>query len=357
MFPIDIHTINREGKALVIVIVGIIAGLLYPLLSKELGDPYAMVNGLLIGVLGSLYVAMVELYISDPHNRKRGFLARIIRKSLTYTIFFVFLILLVLSISRSIQAGLDYLEYLTSEAFYNLVFKEDFHIIVLYTLLFSTGIIFVNQLSRKMGQGVLWNFITGKYHNPREEERIFMLLDMKDSTSTAEKLGDLGFSNLLNDFFYDITPAIIHTSGVIYRYVGDEVVVSWRMQQGLKNANCIRTSFLAKLVIRRQREKYLNTYGLVPDFRCGFHYGPVVVGQIGDVKSQIAFSGEVMYLASMIESQCKSDNMENLVSGDLLKRMSLPGIYDMQPVSSIVNRAGKKIDLYTITEVSFTQPY
>ena len=77
----------------------------------------------------------------------------------------------------------------------------------------------------------------------------------------------------------------------------------------------------------------------------------------GKVKSQIAFSGEVMYLTSSIESQCKSEGVENLVSGDLIKRISLPGIYEMQPVSAIENREGRKIDLYTVTEVDFPQPY
>ena len=345
------HTSNREEKAVIIVIVGIIAGLLYPILSKETGDYYRMANGLIVGILGSGFIAAVELYISNPRNRKIGFIARITRKSSIYTIFFAFLILLVLSISRSMQYDMGYGDYLASDAFYNLVFKEDFHILILYTLLFSSGIIFSNQLSRKMGQGVLWNFVVGNYHNPKEEERIFMFLDLKDSTTIAEKLGDFEFSNLINDFLYDITPSIINNSGVIYRYVGDEVVVSWRMKQGLRNANCIRTYFLAKHAIKRQREKYLTQYGLVPAFTAGYHFGTVVVGEIGEVKSQIAFSGEVMYLTAIIESHCKTEGVEILMSGALLKRISLPDIYEMQSVSSIENRAGRKMDLYTITEV------
>ena len=344
------HTSNREEKALIIVVAGIIAGLLYPML-KDIGNPYAMANGLIVGILGSAYIAAVELYISNPRNRKIGFIARIFTKSFMYTIFLALLILLVVSVSRSIQYDVSYRDYLASDAFYSLVFMEDFHIMILYTLLISSGIIFSNQLSRKMGQGVLWSFVAGNYHNPKEEERIFMFLDLKDSTAIAEKLGNVEFSNLINDFLYDITPSIINTSGIIYRYVGDEVVVSWRMKQGLKKANCIRTFFLAKHAIKRQREKYLNQYGLVPAFTAGYHFGTVVVGEIGEVKSQIAFSGEVMYLTSSIEAQCKTAGVDILMSGSLLKRISLPDIYEMQSVSKIENRAGKKIDLYTITEV------
>jgi len=345
------HTGNREEKALIIVIVGITAGVLYPILSKEIRDPFAMANGLIIGILGSLFIAVVELYISNSRSRKTGFIARIVIKSSMYTVFFSLLALLVLSISRSIQYDLSYGDYLVSEAFYSLVFREDFHIMILYILLFSSAIIFSNQLSRKMGQGVLWNFITGNYHNPREEERIFMFLDLKDSTTIAEKLGNIKFSNLINDFLYDITPSILNTSGVIYRYVGDEVVVSWKMKQGLRKANCVKTFFMAKHAIKRQREKYINEYGVVPAFTVGYHCGLVVVGEIGEVKSQIAFSGEVMYLTSKIEAQCKTKGVENLFSGDLLKLISLPGIYQMQPVSTIENGSGKKIDLYTVTDM------
>ena len=52
---------SREEKALIIVIVGITAGLLYPILSKEIGDPYALFNGLIIGFLGSAYIAATKI--------------------------------------------------------------------------------------------------------------------------------------------------------------------------------------------------------------------------------------------------------------------------------------------------------
>jgi hypothetical protein len=35
---------------------------------------------------------------------------------------------------------------------------------------------FLNEVSRKLGPGVLWNWVRGRYHDPREEERVFMFL-------------------------------------------------------------------------------------------------------------------------------------------------------------------------------------
>ncbi|MDH3244565.1 MAG: adenylate/guanylate cyclase domain-containing protein [Saprospiraceae bacterium] len=351
------RAVNRTWKAVAIVLIGLIAGFLYPLLSKEFGNPYAIVNGLVIGLLGSLYIVIIELYLVNPHNRRIGFLTRWFRKTATYTVFLSFLILFVLTASRSIELGMNYSDYLQSDHFAKLIFQEDIHIIFLYTLFLSAAIIFVNQLSRKMGQGVLWNFITGHYHRPRNEHRIFMFLDLKDSTRWAERLGDEKFSNLLNDFFYDITPAIIATEGIIYRYVGDEVVVSWHTAQGIRNANCIRASFLANLAIKRRREYYLGEYGFAPEFRTGLHCGTVVVGEVGEVKSQIAFVGDVLYLGSAIESDCKAQGVDNLISQDLIQQISLPGTYQTHPVSSIPDNRGQDIKLYTVSEVIFTSPY
>src|ERR1044072_3586681 len=52
------------------------------------------------------------------------------------------------------------------------------------------------QIDRKVGPGVVFKWLTSKYPQPREEERIFMFLDLKNSTTLAEKLGNLRFSQL-----------------------------------------------------------------------------------------------------------------------------------------------------------------
>ncbi len=351
------HSFTKPTKAIIIILVGLMAGTLYPILSGEISDPFAMVNGIIIGLLGSTLIAAVELYGPTSHDRNTGFLSRVVGKSVLYTVCLVFLILIVLVLSRSLQYDLEVIDYVRSDAFYSLVFEEDFFIIMLYTLFLSTCVIFTNQISRKMGQGVLWNFITGKYHHPKEEERIFMFLDLKGSTQLAEQLGGIRFSNYINDFFYDITPAILEAKGEIYRYVGDEIVVSWDIKRGLRDANCVRAFFLARHALRKHREKYLKRYGTIPAFRAGYHCGKVVVGEIGKIKSQISFSGEVMYLASQIEQECKTFRRENLISIDLLKKISLPGIYEMKPVSNVTQKSGRQIDLYTIKEIEFEQPF
>lgn len=91
------------------------------------------------------------------------------------------------------------------------------------------------MVSQKFGPGVLWNMFIGKYRNPKEEERVFMFLDLKPSTSIAEKLGHINFCRFIQDCFADLTLVITKHSVEIYQYVGDEAVLSWPLENGFEN--------------------------------------------------------------------------------------------------------------------------
>jgi adenylate cyclase len=85
---------------------------------------------------------------------------------------------------------------------------------------------FVRQLNRMLGPGTLVNLLLGRYHRPVAEDRIFMFLDLNDSTAIAAALGPARFNDFKNDFFYDIAEPVLETRGQIYQYVGDEAVVT-----------------------------------------------------------------------------------------------------------------------------------
>ena len=188
----------------------------------------------------------------------------------------------------------------------------------------------VNQISRKLGPGVLWNWITGKYYTPREEERIFMFLDMRDSTSIAERIGNIGFSALVRDFFSDLTEPVLETKGEVSHYVGDEAVITWKPVNGLKNANCIAMFFRFQEAVNARSDYYRSRYGLVPEFKAGLHIGPVVATEVGQVKSEIVFHGDVLNTAARIQSLCNEKCCPLLVSGELACRLALPEQYQNQ---------------------------
>ena len=50
-----------------------------------------------------------------------------------------------------------------------------------------------------------------------------MFLDMKSSTTIAEKIGNTQYFNLISEVFGDITDPILETDGELYQYVGDDI--------------------------------------------------------------------------------------------------------------------------------------
>jgi len=189
------------------------------------------------------------------------------------------------------------------------------------------------QVSRKLGPGVLRNWILGKYHRPREEERIFMFLDMKDSTTLAEKLGALRFSSLVKDFFSDLTSPVLESRAEVSHYIGDEAVLSWQPARGLAKANCLRLFFLFQKQLDIRADYYRRTYGLVPEFKAGAHIGLVVATEIGEVKSEIVYHGDVLNTAARIQSMCNSLDESFLISGELARQFDSM-TYSLRPMGS-----------------------
>ena len=208
---------------------------------------------------------------------------------------------------------------------------------------------FILQISDKFGPDNLWKFIKGKYYNPREEQRIFMFLDLKSSTSIAEKIGHVKYYNLLNDFYSVITDPIVNYYGEIYQYVGDEIVITWNLNNKRHKNRSVDCFFNIQNQVTKQKEKFLNLYGLVPEFKAGIHCGKVTVGEIGILKRDIIYSGDVLNTSSRIQEACNEFNTELLVSEDIVKLISEPGNYLINNIGEIAFK-GKtnKVRIFSI---------
>lgn len=183
---------------------------------------------------------------------------------------------------------------------------------------------FVGAVSRKMGPGVLVSWLLGRYHLPRQEERVFMFLDLKGSTALGEQLGDLKFSALIRDFFSDLADPIAQSHGEVSHYIGDEAVISFRPERALAKADCILCHFRCKAALKAEAAHYLEEYGFLPDFKSGLHMGPVVTTEVGINKSEIVFHGDVLNTTSRIQGKCNDLETDLLVSESVMERAPLP---------------------------------
>lgn len=194
---------------------------------------------------------------------------------------------------------------------------------------------FVGQVNRLLGRGVLVRLMLGRYHRPREEERIFLLVDLKGSTQIAERLGHLRFHTFLKRFIDDVTSAAIRHGADVYRYVGDEVIFTWTERDGVANAACVRAVFAMVDAFDPVAGEYMESFGVVPSFWAGLHLGPVVTGDIGSVKHEIAYLGDTLNTAARIEEACKEFQQPFLASADVIDAVDLPSGVKAQSLGPI----------------------
>jgi len=214
--------------------------------------------------------------------------------------------------------------YYTSGQYRDFVLGGRFWLALAILTLASFLINFFRQLNRMLGPGTLVSLLLGRYHRPVAEERIFMFLDLNNSTAIAAALGPLRFNDFKNDFFHDLAEPVLETRGQIYQYVGDEAVVTWTIDKGLRQGNCLRCVFLVCERIHERKDRYLARYGIVPEFKAGLHGGPVVTAEIGDIKKDIVHSGDTVNTAARIEAQCRPLERRVLVSEALLSQCQVP---------------------------------
>jgi adenylate cyclase len=220
---------------------------------------------------------------------------------------------------------------------------------VLFSLLVSFFFALSFHVNELIGGRIFFSFFTGKYHKPIEEDRIFMFLDLKLSTSIAEKIGHIKFHKFMNDFLFTISEAIIANKGEIYKYVGDEVIITWPMKEGLKDRHCIRLFFEAADRVRQERNRFEKEYGTVPEFKVGMHCGRVVSGEMGDIKKEIAFLGDVINTTARIEDECNPHQKPFLISGDLLQKIDPGNGYRYEKIGNIHLRGKmEEIELYAV---------
>jgi adenylate cyclase len=214
-------------------------------------------------------------------------------------------------------------------------------------VLLVTGI---RGVARKLGPGAFWNWIRGYYYTPKEEERIFMFLDIRRSTALAESLGDLRFSRLVRDFFDDLTGPIVETRAEVSHFIGDEAVLTWRPRIGLAEARCLQVFFRMQAMIQRRRAHYLEEYGGVPEFKAGAHIGRVVATEVGKIKSEIVFHGDVLNTTARVQGACSEVGSDFLITEALASRLPPVSWLELQPIGGVALKGkSEKVQLLSVS--------
>ena len=203
------------------------------------------------------------------------------------------------------------------------------------------------EVNETYSKGVFFNIIMGRYRQPREEKRIIMFIDLKNSTPIAEKLGHKEYFKFIRDVIYCLAAGVAEYDGRIYQYVGDEIVAWWPHTR-VNAKKCVRSLIEARKILNKNTDVFKRGYDIIPEYKVGIHSGNITVGQVGITKKDLVMSGDTINTAARIRSACTELNQKYVVSKEMIE---LLGMKEWQSESlGMVDLKGKNesIELFAL---------
>jgi len=191
-------------------------------------------------------------------------------------------------------------------------------IAIVFSIVFVILANLIIGIANIIGPRAFLNFVTGRYHSPIEENRFVLFVDIAGSTGLAESLGGVGIHRLLDRTFRLLTLAVVDYRGEVLNYVGDEVIVTWPERAGAIDYRPLRCFMAMRDELSRASSQLQSEFGAAPRIRGSLHFGPVIIGEIGDVKRAIVFNGDVMNTAARLEELSR-----NVEGGFLASRAAM----------------------------------
>lgn len=308
------------------------------------------IGSLVSGISGGIIGGTILVFYWSNWLRTLSYRRSLLNIFLTYTLVYILVAVITSLFYRSLEFNIlsfkselwiGVLSDITS------ILQIQSYFLWLFIVLITIIALLVND---KYGPGIFASFLLGKYFHPKREERVFMFLDLRGSTSAAEQLGEEKYFSFLKEVYRDSTPAILKALGEIYQYVGDEIVISWKKEIGIKNANAIECFFGIQACFLEKSSYYKEKYrGIMPEFKAGLHCGSVMAGEIGILKRDIVYSGDVLNTTARIQAKCNELKVNILLSEYLIKTMDkMPDHIQPREVGRIALR-GKREPLLLFT--------
>ncbi|MCC8954946.1 adenylate/guanylate cyclase domain-containing protein [Bradyrhizobium sp. Pear77] len=212
---------------------------------------------------------------------------------------------------------------------------RDFGVSIAYSAAISLVLNFGFSIATLIGPRVFMNFVTGRYHSPVEEDRFVLFVDIAGSTGLAERLGGVGIHRFLDRTFRLLTESVVDYRGEVLNYVGDEVIVTWPEQLGAIDCRPLRCFVAMRNALQKATPQFEREFGAVPQIRGSLHFGPVIVGEIGDVKPAIVFNGDVMNTAARLEELSRKVDGGFLASRAAMARFAAPPPFPLSELGTL----------------------
>lgn len=328
-------------------IAGAIIGYLLHYIDK-IDIPGPTLRGFFIGFLVGTSIGLCEEFLFLEKFRKKSYLFLLIFRTVVYSIVIAFHELLINSASNFFTKN-----FTLSQSVYSAVYRENFLRDLFIIAVVSIISIALLQIRRLHRPGDLIKYVTGRYHLPEEVNKIFLFIDLKSSTAIAEKIGNTKYSSFLIDYFHDMTGAILMSKAEIYQYIGDEIILTWSFENGIKDARCINSFYDILTSIEMKKAMYLKKYGVHPEFKAALHAGRVSVTWIGTIKKEIVYHGDVLNTTARIQDECNKLQQKFLVSEYMLQNVVLPEYLRSEFVGELqLKGKEKKVKIFGLKSIA-----
>ncbi|MEP7144711.1 MAG: adenylate/guanylate cyclase domain-containing protein [Ferruginibacter sp.] len=305
-------------------------------------------SAIVIGLFYGSMLGIIDFYLLSKWSKGKSLGRLIFLKTMVY---FIALLIIFAFIQFIFWQPVFLPIYFPKAAIFNdKAWSNYFLMLAVFTLLMNLFISVFTQINKKFGPGVLLPFILGKYVQPQIEERAFIFLDLKSSTTHAENLGHKQYSQLIRDCFLDINNVSTSYNAEIYQYVGDEVVLSWLVNKRMNIAACFDFYFECQKVFQQRKKYYHDKFGLLPEFKAGLHCGIVTCVEVGDIKREIAYHGDPLNVAARILAKCNENNADIIFTSSIQEKIDSLS-YAYEEIGHVLLKGkNKPVLIYKISE-------
>jgi adenylate cyclase len=98
-------------------------------------------------------------------------------------------------------------------------------------------------------------------------------------------------------------------------------------------------------------DNYMAEFGVRPQFKAGLHYGKVICAQIGDLKREIVYNGDVLNTTARIQGECNTYEVDCLISGQLIKRLEHSNNFSFEKIGTVSLRGKEsEVELFSASD-------
>ncbi len=153
----------------------------------------------------------------------------------------------------------------------------------------------------------------------KQRTTYILFADIRNFTVISEKLTSQQVFELLNKLLETAIPTIREAGGYIDKFIGDAILAVFSAKDGdpIKCGN----NLLKKLQILNK--DLVQSYGVEISIGIGVHYGPIVLGTIGNnYRMEGTVIGDTVNTASRLETLTKQLKTPFLVSGEVVNKIT-----------------------------------